>query len=54
MGEFTHTIEHRLDQAYEGLDQAKAAGDDYLADTLGAEIEDLRRLAAEHGISLPR
>ncbi|MEU7000584.1 hypothetical protein [Nonomuraea sp. NPDC046570] len=54
MGEFTHTIERRLDQAYKGLDQARSTGDDYLADTLNAEIEDLRRLAVDHGIPLPR
>ncbi|MFG3442036.1 hypothetical protein ACGF0J_32740 [Nonomuraea sp. NPDC047897] len=52
MGEFTTTIEHRLDQAYQGLREARDTGDDYLADTLTAEIADLRRLADEHGIPL--
>ncbi|GAA3467137.1 hypothetical protein GCM10018965_016890 [Nonomuraea roseola] len=54
MGEFTTTIERRLCQAKRGLDEARSVGDDYLADTLTAEIEDLRRLADEHGVLLPR
>ncbi|SDH31731.1 hypothetical protein SAMN05421505_11423 [Sinosporangium album] len=52
MGEFTTTIEYRLDQAYKGLQEARSTGDEYLADTLAAEIEDLRRVADEHGIAL--
>jgi hypothetical protein len=54
MGEFTTTIEFRLDQAYKGLREARSAGDDFLADTLTAEIEDLRRIADENGVTLPR
>ncbi|MEV4217933.1 hypothetical protein [Nonomuraea sp. NPDC049725] len=54
MGEFTTTIESRLNQAYQGLRDARSSGDDYLADTLTAEIEDLRRLADDHGVPLPR
>ncbi|MFF4774123.1 hypothetical protein [Microtetraspora fusca] len=54
MGEFTTTIETRLNQAYEGLQEATANGDDFLADTLTAEIEDLRRLAVDHGIAIER
>lgn len=52
MGEFTATIASRLDQAYRGLEEATSIGDDFLADTLTAEIEDLRRLAEDHGIQL--
>jgi hypothetical protein len=52
MGEFTHTIETRLDQAYKGLQEARSSGDEFLADTLTAEIEDLRRLADDNGVSL--
>ncbi|MBG0818140.1 hypothetical protein [Planomonospora sp. ID82291] len=52
MGEFTTTIEHRLDQAYRNLQEARSTGDDYFADTLTAEIEDLRRLATDNGIPL--
>lgn len=54
MGEFTSTIEHRLDQAYKGLQEARSTGDDFLADTLTAEIEDLRRIADNNGVTLPR
>lgn len=54
MGEFTTTIERRLDQARRDLDEARTAGDDFLADTLTAEIEDLRRLADDNGVTLPR
>ncbi|ETK32398.1 hypothetical protein GCM10009530_21080 [Microbispora corallina] len=54
MGEFTTTIETRLDQAYKGLEEATTSGDDFLADTLTAEIEDLHRLAEDHGIPIQR
>jgi hypothetical protein len=54
MGEFTTTIANRLDQAYKGLEEATSNGDDFLADTLAAEIEDLRRLAAGHGVPIQR
>ena len=52
MGEFTTTIETRLDQAYRGLPEARSSGDYFLADTLTAEIEDLRRIADDNGVSL--
>ncbi|GII76405.1 hypothetical protein Sru01_13870 [Sphaerisporangium rufum] len=52
MGEFTSTIEHRLDQAYKGLQEARDGGDDFLADTLTAEIEDLHRLAVDNGVEI--
>ncbi|MFF5206961.1 hypothetical protein [Streptosporangium sp. NPDC000396] len=52
MGEFTTTIKHRLDQAYKNLQEARSTGDDYLADTLTAEIEDLHRLATDNGIPI--
>lgn len=54
MGEFTTTIESRLDQAYKGLQEATSDGDDFLADTLTAEIEDLIRLADDHGVPIQR
>jgi hypothetical protein len=54
MGEFTTTIESRLDQAYKGLQEATSSGDEFLADTLTAEIEDLHRLADDHGVSIDR
>jgi len=54
MGEFTTTIEHRLDQAHRNLQEARSSGDDHLADTLTVEIEDLHRLATDNGVSIPR
>jgi hypothetical protein len=54
MGEFTTTIEHRLDQAYKNLQEARSTGDEYLADTFTAEIEDLRRLATDNGVLIQR
>ncbi|MEU4835486.1 hypothetical protein [Streptosporangium sp. NPDC023615] len=54
MGEFTTTIEHRLDQAHRSLQEARSTGDEYLADTLTAEIEDLHRLASDNGVPLQR
>ncbi|WP_283137971.1 hypothetical protein [Rhizohabitans arisaemae] len=54
MGEFTNTIADRLNQAYQGLREAESNGDDFLAETLIADIEDLRRLATEHGVDVPR
>ncbi|WP_202637908.1 hypothetical protein [Bailinhaonella thermotolerans] len=54
MGEFTATIQERLEQAYAELRSARASGDDFLADAQAAEIEDLRRVAAEHGVELTR
>ncbi|MGW4637320.1 hypothetical protein ACWEN6_02275 [Sphaerisporangium sp. NPDC004334] len=52
MGEFTSTITYRLDQAYKGLEEARTSGDDFLADTLTAEIEDLRRIAVDNGVPI--
>ncbi|GAA1503129.1 hypothetical protein GCM10009677_38680 [Sphaerisporangium rubeum] len=52
MGEFTTTIEHRLDQAYKGLQEARTSGDDFLAEALTADIEDLRRIATDNGVPL--
>lgn len=54
MGEFTTTIEYRLDQAYKGLERARSEGDHFLADTLAAEIEDLHRIADDNGVILRR
>jgi hypothetical protein len=50
MGELSHMIEQRLNDAYESLRTANADGDLSLADARQAEIEDLHRIAADHGI----
>ena len=50
MGELSSMINERLSEAYEHLRVARAEGDTYLTDTHQAEIEDLCRIAHEHGI----
>ena len=53
MGELTVTIHQRLSDAYDSLRTARDTGDDLLIDAQQAEIDDLRRTAADHGIDLP-
>lgn len=53
MGEFAAQITHRLHGAAEALRLAKATGDTMGVQTHDAELDDLRRLAAEHGVELP-
>lgn len=52
MGELSHMIEQRLSEAYESLRAARAEGDQYLTDTHQAEIDDLHRIADDHGIKI--
>jgi hypothetical protein len=54
MGELSATIKERLSEAYESLRAARAADDPYLTDTHQAEIDDLHRIADDHGIDAPR
>jgi hypothetical protein len=54
VGELTTTIHQRLSDAYDSLRTARDTGDDLLADAQRAEIDDLRRIAASHGIDVPR
>lgn len=49
----TVTIRQRLSDAYDSLRTASDTGDDLLAEAQRAEIDDLRRTAAHHGIDLP-
>ncbi|MCW2899608.1 MAG: hypothetical protein JWO67_1873 [Streptosporangiaceae bacterium] len=53
MGELSHMIEQRLNDAYESLHSANADGDLSLADARQAEIEDLYRIAADNDIQPP-
>lgn len=53
MGELTATIQQRLSDAYDSLRAARDSGDDLLVEAQRAEIDDLRRTAADHGIDLP-
>jgi hypothetical protein len=54
VGELTTTIHQRLTDAYESLRVAHDTGDDLLVEAQRAEIDDLRRTAASHGIDVPR
>ncbi|MEV4436976.1 hypothetical protein [Streptomyces sp. NPDC049555] len=50
MDAFTAGILQRIESTRSGLDHARRTGDDYLADVEQAELEELHRLAAEHGV----
>jgi hypothetical protein len=53
MTEFHHEITHRAVRAVQSLHAAQESGDDYLASVREAELENLARLAAEHGLRVP-
>src|SRR5699024_4338929 len=50
MGEFLAEIKVRINETYQSLESARAAGDDFLADTHASELEDLYRLADRNGV----
>ncbi|GAU69568.1 hypothetical protein SSP35_13_00380 [Streptomyces sp. NBRC 110611] len=50
MDAFTAGILQRIEQTTADRDRARAAGDDFLAEIEQAELEDLHRLATEHGV----
>ncbi|MFE9846372.1 hypothetical protein [Streptomyces goshikiensis] len=50
MDAFTAGLLQRIENTQSDLKQARETGDDYLADVEQAELEDLQRLAAEHGV----
>lgn len=52
MDAFTAGILHRIRTTETDLHRARESGDDFLADVEQAELEDLRRLAAEHGVEV--
>jgi len=52
MGELSRMIQQRLDDAYASLRSAHADGDTYLADIRQEEINELRRIAANHDIGV--
>lgn len=54
MGELRTVIHQRLHDAYESIRAARVDGDDFLIDARRAEIEDLQRIASDHGIEIPR
>ncbi|MGK4580804.1 hypothetical protein [Kitasatospora sp. HPMI-4] len=50
MDAFTAGILQRIQNTEQDLHRAIEAGDDFLAEVEQSELDDLRRLAAEHGI----
>ncbi|GHG45226.1 hypothetical protein [Streptomyces griseocarneus] len=50
MDAFTAGILQRIEAARSDLDHARRTGDDFLAEVEQAELDDLHRLAAEHGV----
>ncbi|MGH3310898.1 MAG: hypothetical protein ACRDP3_09965 [Streptomyces sp.] len=52
MDAFTAGILQRIHTTETDLSRARESGDDFLVDVEQAELEDLRRLAAEHGVEV--
>ncbi|MET9622010.1 hypothetical protein ABZZ37_14735 [Streptomyces sp. NPDC006464] len=52
MDAFTAGLLQRIRTAQTDLTRARETGDDFLADVEQAELEDLHRLAAEHGVEI--
>ncbi|MET9468632.1 MULTISPECIES: hypothetical protein [unclassified Streptomyces] len=52
MDAFTAGLLQRIRSTQSDLRQARETGDDFLVEVEQAELEDLQRLAAEHGVPL--
>ncbi|MFD3875465.1 hypothetical protein [Streptomyces sp. NPDC058623] len=52
MDAFSSGLLQRIRSTQSDLSKARETGDDFLADVEQAELEDLQRLAAEHGVSV--
>jgi hypothetical protein len=52
MDAFTTGILQRIRNAEQDLRRAQESGDDFLAEVEQSELDDLRRLAAEHGVTV--
>ncbi|MGC5345344.1 hypothetical protein ACPXCE_23010 [Streptomyces sp. DT24] len=52
MDAFTAGLLHRIRTTESDLTRARETGDDFLADVEQGELDDLRRLAAEHGVQI--
>ncbi|OEV04619.1 hypothetical protein [Streptomyces oceani] len=52
MDAFTAGILQRIRTTESDLNRARESGDDFLVDVELAELEDLQRLAAEHGVDV--
>jgi hypothetical protein len=54
MDAFTAGILQRIRSTQSDLHAARESGDDFLVDVEQAELEDLRRIAADHGVDVDR
>ncbi|MEV6105082.1 hypothetical protein AB0M28_10250 [Streptomyces sp. NPDC051940] len=52
MDAFTAGILQRIRSTETDIDRARESGDDFLVEVETAELEDLRRLAADHGVEV--
>ncbi|MFJ4966323.1 hypothetical protein EES43_22660 [Streptomyces sp. ADI96-02] len=52
MDAFTAGLLQRIKSTESDLTRARESGDDFLADVELGELEDLHRLAAEHGVEV--
>ncbi|AXI79829.1 hypothetical protein [Peterkaempfera bronchialis] len=52
MDAFTAGILQRIRKTEQDLNRALESGDDFLAEVEQSELDDLRRLAAEHGVKV--
>ncbi|GAA2430629.1 hypothetical protein ACFXPV_11815 [Streptomyces sp. NPDC059118] len=52
MDAFTAGLLQRIKTTEYDLTRARETGDDFLADVEQSELEDLHRLAAEHGVEI--
>ncbi|MCM2422104.1 MULTISPECIES: hypothetical protein [Streptomyces] len=52
MDAFTTGILQRIHSTESDLHHAREAGDEFLAEVEQSELDDLRRLAAEHGVHI--
>ncbi|MFI6054773.1 hypothetical protein ACIBCO_32390 [Streptomyces violascens] len=52
MDAFTAGLLQRIRTTETDLTRARETGDDFLVDVEQAELDDLRRLAAEHGVEV--
>jgi len=53
MTEFHAEMRDRAVTAVQSLKKARESGDDYLVEVREAELENLARLATEHGLRIP-
>ncbi|MEU6845364.1 hypothetical protein ABZ930_26145 [Streptomyces sp. NPDC046716] len=52
MDAFTAGLLQRIEAAETDLTRARETGDDFLAEVEQGELDDLHRLAAEHGVEI--